>query len=184
MPLLDTLLPNASADVVGLFSSDLAQVFGDARPMKATVKETSKLMEHPIETGATITDHRVVQPIEIELELIATGANYRNIYQQIRQMFFDAKLLTVQTKTASYENMVIQEMPHEESGDMFDAVPIAVRLKEVLFVSAQYGTLPADKVRNPAMASTKQKGQQQGTAASAPQENKAKGQSVLYGVFN
>lgn len=181
MPLLDNIVPNASADVVGVFGPGLNQLFADARPIKATVSETSKVMEHPVEDGTVITDHRIVQPTSIELSMIVSGAFFRSVYQQIKQVFTDGRLLTVQTKTSSYTNMLIEEMPHTEDADLFDAVAVAIKLKEVKFVTAQYGTLPASKVRNPANASTTQKGQQQTTATDPA---KPRAQSLLYGVFH
>ena len=165
MPLIDLLLPNASADVVAVLDSGFNQVFGDAHPMKATVNETSKAMEHPVETGATITDHRIILPIEIELSLFLTSSNpaadYRSVYQQIKQLWQAATLLTVQTRTDSYSSMIITDMPHDEASDMFDAIMVAVKLKEVVFVSPQYGTLPPKAVANKKHSSTVKSGEKQ-----------------------
>lgn len=169
MALLDTLIPNASADIVAVFDENFSQVFENARPVKAMVKEYAKVMEHPIETGATITDHRVIQPIEIELSMILASDDYRSVYQQIRQLYLDATLLTVQTKTATYENMLISEMPHDEDPDQFDSVILALRMKEVDFVTATFGTLPASKVANPVNASTTQSGEKQSKAVTTRQ---------------
>ncbi len=32
-------------------------------------------MEHPVESGIIITDHRIILPVEIELSLILTSSN-------------------------------------------------------------------------------------------------------------
>ena len=166
MPLLNVKVPNASADVVAIFDENFNQVFENGRPIKAMVNEDSKVMEHPVETGATITDHSIILPVEIELSLILDSENYRNTYQQIKTLFKSRKLLTVQTKTDSYRNMLIQKIPHDEDPELFDVIAIAVSLKEVLFVTAQFGTLPASKVANKSNASTVQKGEQQAKTAS------------------
>lgn len=161
MPLLDTLIPSASSDVVAVFDQNFTQVFEKARPMKIRISEFAKVMEHPIETGATITDHRVIEPIEIEIDIIMTSADYRSVYQQIRQLYIDATLLTVQSRTANYSNMLISEIPHDEDPDVFDAVILTIKMKEVFFVTAQFGTLPPSAVANPVNASTQEQGNQQ-----------------------
>lgn len=159
MSLLNIRIPNSSADVVAVFDQDFNQVFSDARSMKADVKEHSKLMEHPVETGITITDHRIIKPIDISLYVIIGGDGLRDIYSEIKGYFINATLLTVQTRTGNYQNMLIEEIPHEETADMFDSVALLVRLKEVQFVQAQFGTLPAKQVAHPANASTVNRGQ-------------------------
>ena len=107
MPLIDALIPNASADVVAVFDQDFNQVFENARPIKAAVNEESKIMDHPLETGATISDHQIFLPIGIELSLILSRDDYRSVYQQIKQLFRTNSILTVQTRTDSYPNMLI-----------------------------------------------------------------------------
>lgn len=175
MPLTDLRLPNASADVVAVFDKNFNQVFVNARPIKAMISEQAKVMEHPIETGAVITDHRIIQPVEIELSLILIASDYRNVYQQIKQLYRAGEILTVQTRTDTYQNMLIQKLPHDEDPEMFDVVALALGLKEAQFVTAQFGTLPASKVRDATDASTTQKGQQ--TTKTDPNP------SILYNTF-
>lgn len=167
-------------DVVGVYDDTFRQLFEAARAIKASVKEDSKLMEHPVETGATITDFSIILPIEIELSLIASGVDaYRAVYGQIKQAFSGRNVLAVQTWTGLYRNMIIQSMPHEEDPALADAIAIALKLKEVVIVEAQYAALPARKVRNPANSSTVARGQQQPRTTS-----EARRGSILYGVFN
>jgi hypothetical protein len=167
-------------DVVGIYDENFTQLFETARAIKASVKEDSKLMEHPVETGATITDFSIVLPVEIELALIAPGVDaYRAVYGQIRRAFTSRTVLVVQTWTGLYQNMLIQSMPHEEEPALADAIAIALKLKEVQIVEAQYASLPARRVRNPANASTVNRGQQQPQQATS-----ARSASVLFGIFN
>lgn len=181
MALTDAQVPTASADIVAIFDQNFNQLFRLARPIKAAVKEDSKLMEHPLETGATITDHSILLPLEIELSLIATRGEYVDVYQRIKQSFRNRDLLVAQTKTGLYENMIIQSMPHEEDPEMFDSIAIAVTLREVLLVTAQFAKLPAKKVRNPSNSSTVDKGQQQPKTSSKTATGSG---SVLFGIFN
>ena len=140
--ILQTLISTYAQDVVGIYTQDFRQLFKEARPIKAIIKEEAKVMEHPVESGATITDHRVILPIEIEISLILRSFDYPDVYQSIRQSFLNATLLIVQTKVGVYSNQLISAMPHEENPDLYDTISIALKLKQVLFVTTQYGVVP------------------------------------------
>ena len=168
----------AAQDVVGVFDSNLRQIFVEARAVKAVVKEEAKVMEHPLEDGSSITDHKIILPIEIELSVVVQADDFKSVYDKIKQFYLGNELLEVQTKTGTYSSMVIQSMPHDETADMFDTVAIAMKLKEVKLVQPQFGALPPKKVANKNQASTVKKGEQQ------PQEQPAERKgSVLSRVF-
>jgi hypothetical protein len=169
--------PSTNAqDVVAVLAADFSQVFTEARAIKVTVNRSSKAMEHPLETGVTITDHRIILPVLADLSLVISSDDYKAVYQQISALFQRGELLTLQTRVGSTSNLLIEKMPHEESGDMLDGVTVALSLKEALFVAPQYSTLPAKKVARPKDADTTKRGQQQ------PTESTKKG-SVLSGWF-
>lgn len=173
MALTDPLFPSFSQDVVAVFDESFNQVFPGARPMKATVNERSKIMEHPVETGSTIADHHIFDPTEIELSFMLLSVNlledYRSVYQQIKQTYKASTILTIQTRTDSYANMVIYEMPHDESPELFDSILLACKLREVDFRDPQFGALPASQVQNKKQASTVERGEQQ-TTETEPQK--------------
>lgn len=150
-----SLLP-LTADAVAVFNSSLQQVFIHARPMRATVIERSQLLDHPIENGQLITDYSIVLPIEIHLPVIIEAQFYRDTYQQIRNLYATKELLTVQTNTSNYQNMVIAEMPHEERPDLYDALPLTIRFRQVQEVPNPTTFVPID----PASTDTQALGQQ------------------------
>lgn len=127
-------IPTAGQDVIAVYDQEFNQVFRLARPLKATVKETSKTMKSPIELGAETSDHSIILPNEIELSLLLTSPNYKNTYDQIKQFFLNRSLLIVQTRTDQYTNMLIESMPHEEDAEKYDAIIMAMTLIEVLIV--------------------------------------------------
>lgn len=174
---------SAAADVVGIFDSSFTQLFPTARPLRAQVKEQAKVMEHPVESGATITDHRVILPVEIEMTLMVRGAEYRDTYNAIKERYLKTETLVIQTKTGSYPDMIISGMPHEEATDVFDAVPLFLQLRQVIFVSAQFQSLPPRQVAKKADASTVKRGEQTGrtepTNGSGNQPS-----SILYGILH
>lgn len=179
-----------AVDVVGVFDSSFAQVFPQARPLKATVRPSAKLMDHPVESGGSITDHRVILPTEIELTLILSHAEFRDTYGQIEQRFLDTETLVVQTSMGSYPDMVIEAMPHDEVGGDVGMVAMNLKFREVILVTAQFQALPPAAVDQPATgekgkrnASTVKRGEQTGRTETAPTTGGQKKSSTLYDVF-
>lgn len=154
---INLLTGSLKIDVVGIFDgTSLQQVFTDARPVKAFVREQNKVMDYPVETGVTLSDHKVQLQKVIELSLVIPAAAYSSTYQQIAGAAMNATLLTVQTRAGVYPNMIIEAYPHEEDPAMYDAITMAIRFREVLFVApvsiaqpnAPVGYSPIDPVFN------------------------------------
>jgi hypothetical protein len=169
----DPGIATQSQDLVGVFDDSYSQLFADARPMRALVRESSKLMQHPLETGATVADHRVFLPIQIEIPLVLTPETYQDTFQQIRDAFQQLTVLSVQTKARTYDNMLIEEMPHDEEPEMYDTVTVGLKLLEAKFVQAQYAQLPASKVKKKSNSSTVKTGQKQGGTPTTGQSSAA-----------
>lgn len=164
MAIFNALIPSFSADVVAI-NGPAGQMFRDARPMKATVSETAKLMTHPLENGSSIVDHRIILPIAIQIQLILRSNTYRETYQQIRQAFRASVQMSIQTKTDTYPNMYLQAMPHEEDPSMFDTITILLEFVEAMFVQVQLQDLPPTAVSEPTDQSTLDRGEQGATDA-------------------
>jgi hypothetical protein len=154
-------------DTVAVYTQDFTQVFRDARAIKAVVKERAKVMEHPVESGAIITDHRIILPTEIDLSLILTPATYRETYDKINQYYLQGTLLIVQTRSGIYVNQLIHAMPHEEDPNLYNTITLALGLKEVQFVTAQFTTTP----RNTKNSNGVNRGVQQPTAPTGSQSS-------------
>lgn len=174
--ILDTLVPTYAYDQVAVFDQNFNQIFPEARAIKAVVKEQARVMQHPLESGAMTTDHRVILPIEIELSMILTSETYQDVYRQIKQFYLNATLLIVQTKSSSYNNMLISDMPHEENPDTYNILVLALSLKEVQFADTTYAYAP----KNPLNSSTVNRGTQQGTPALPAPISDSDAHKILY----
>lgn len=155
--ILETLLPTHAYDQVAVFNQDFEQVFPRGRAIKAIIKEEAKVMEHPLENGATIVDHRIILPVECELTMMLQAADYQDTYRQIKQLYLNAELLIVQTKSSVYYNQLISSMPHEENPDVYDALTLELGLKEAQFATTKFDYVPA----NPKQSSVVSRGNQQ-----------------------
>lgn len=137
-----SIFDSLSADTVAVYDSNYAQVFRKARPLKAEVSEDSKIFEHPLEDGTEIVDHRVVLPVEIELSLILSSFDYQDVYQEIKQIFIDADLLIVSTRSGTYENQIIESMPHVETSDVYSGLIMTLKTKQADFVTSETSIAP------------------------------------------
>lgn len=137
------IFPNASLDAVAVFNSAFQQVFANARPLRARVRPTSKLMDHTVEIGQINSDYKITNPIEIELPVVVSSLYYRDVYSQIIQLYNDSELLTVQTRASNYPNMVIAAPPHEEDPDKYDVITINLQLREIQLVTSDTNYAPA-----------------------------------------
>lgn len=177
-----------AVDVVGVFDENFKQMVPTARPMRALVNVASKLMEHPLESGATITDHRVKEPVLIDLDLLLTSEEYQSTYKSLREIYNKGTLLIVQTKSDTYANMMIEAMPHDEVTDIVDGLPLVLKLKEVIVVTTQFQALPPKSVppgtgkQGQRNTSTVKRGQQTGRTEPTNQ-NGQKESSILYDVL-
>jgi hypothetical protein len=163
------------ADVVAVYDNAFQQVFLASRPIKASIKRDVKDMTHPLETGAQVTDHRVINPVEIELSMILPGAEAKQVYQQIVQEFLKSTILIVQTRADVFKDQFIIAMPHEESADAIDAFMLSFKTKQVLFsTTASNSASSSSKTpRNPENTNTRSKGEISGETAKPAETKKA-----------
>ena len=157
------ILSTAAVDTVAVFGSGFTQLFPNARPLQDQVRENSRVMDHPLESGQLISDYKVILPIEIEMPMMVSSAYYLGTYQQIKAAYLSSELLTVLTRTGSYPNMIISEMPHQEDPERYNSITILLRFRQVQLVQPSVtGTSanPSYAPANPTQAPTQNTGQQ------------------------
>ncbi len=166
---VQNFLPSAKKDFVLILDDEYKVILREATVVDVRVKPNARNMEHPLENGSIITDHRILLPVEIDLTIILTNDNYADTYASILQYYLAGTLLVVQTKVSVYENMIMTEIPHSEVSEMLDAIPIVISFKQVQLVTAQYNISP----KKQANTNTVQKGTQQGSTANGDEVAKA-----------
>ena len=126
-------------DVIAVNSQHTGvQRFTGAHGMKLQIARPTKVMSHPVETGASQSDHRIILPVEAQLMVMLTGETYKNVYRQFENAFLAAELLVLQTRARTFANMIISAMPHEETPENMQSVQMLVTLTEVQFFKTQY----------------------------------------------
>jgi hypothetical protein len=158
-------------DVVGIFDQNFNQIRG-------SIKQDADFPKHPLETGATIQDHRIINPIEIELNVVFNAQTYVDDYATLETAYNGTSALNVQTRVRNYPNMFIKSLPHQEDADTFDTITMILTLTEVVVVQSQSQALP----KNASDGATVSRGAQQGATATAPAGNGTTG-SAAYDFF-
>lgn len=173
----DSRVNSASQDMVAILDAQSFEpIFTAASPMRVSVRESSRLTTFPVEDGTNRTDHRVINPVEIELPVLMAG-EYRDVFEALRTAFLNGTELVIQTKVRSYQAMMIAEMPHDEAPEQGDSVPVSIKMIEIKTIKPEFGTLPASKVANPNQSSTVDRGNQQTEGSNASTQRQA---SVLF----
>lgn len=137
-----------STEVIGIYNRNYQNLFNHAKVMNCSVKESSSLMQHPLEDGSTITDHIVKNSTEIEIILSINVFEYRSIYHDIAQSHLKGELFCINTKVGAFYNMIIESMPHEEPPEKYDIISMNLHFKEVRIVQIQYQTMTCFQVVN------------------------------------
>lgn len=154
MAIFDNLIYHTAVDTVAIFNEKREQLFVNARPMRAEVRPEIRLMDHPIETGSMITDHRILLPIEIQIAMVLDSSDYLDTYRALRQYWENSTLLIVQTKGGVYRNQVICAIPSLEDPDLYDTLQIAFSTRQIQFANSK----SINKPENPTNGDTVDRG--------------------------
>ena len=175
---IDQSVPNASIDTIAVFNG-FTQVFQNARPLRDEVMPRAKLMDHPLETGQIVSDYKITFPVEISIIFIIPIAYYRDTYQEMWGLWQQSTILTIQTRVASYGNMIISEQPHEETPEIFDAVKLMLKFRQVLIPAQTQTFQPADPTQDNIQAI----GQQTATSTVLPATPPASTEQAVHAQF-
>jgi len=163
-PGITALIPSFGEDVVAIFKKNAAdedvQILEDAHLMQASIGEDVSAFQHPLENGRIRVDHRIIQPVTIELRVILTdkasiiGAALResldfktaarDTYRDLRELFLAGTSLSVQTRANTYPNQLINSMPHDETPALFNGLIISLSMSELLIETSNKAFGPAE----------------------------------------
>lgn len=147
-------------EVYGIYDGDFSLRFTGMIVLKATVMKEAKMMEHPLEDGSSIADHRILLPVEIEVAALLPSGLYSSLYAELKQAFVGTELFHVHTRAGIYSRMAMAAMPHEENPEQADTLPVVLRFKETILAETQYQALPPRKVKHAGDTSTVKRAEQ------------------------
>ena len=172
------VLSNNTLDVIAIYTENFIPVLTGTKKMSLTVDNRSKLARQPVESGASIIDHKTILPVEIRLNLFFDSMRYRIDYPQIKQFYDNSDSLIIQTRSGIYKNMYIESLPHNESPGRYDTLMMSLSMVEVNFIVPEFEEVPQD----PKNTATKDAGSVQASEAMLPEEDQGSSFTQLTGV--
>jgi hypothetical protein len=155
--ILDTYINIVPSDMIGSISVD------------ATLEEIGtdylQITEHPVEAGASITDHAYYRPAELVMHCGWSNATYKSIlgvsgnqafaggslnnddyvssiYSQLLNLQQSLQPFTVFTTIRQYSNMVITSLALTRDKTNSQALMVTVNMRQIIIVNTQSSTLP------------------------------------------
>lgn len=144
---------------------------GDLSIIDMAISEGAQVMTHPLEDGTTRADHQIILPVEITANIALKSGVYKDLYTMLQDAQKNVDLFMIQTKTATYTDMMIVNYPHIENAKQTNMITVKVAFKELQLADPVKFT--AATVANPSNANTVASGAQQGASGSSA------GQSML-----
>lgn len=141
---------------IAIYGQGGGEILSNASIISCSVNDSSKLMEHPIESGAVIADYKVFNPVTATLVVALTEGGYASEYAEIFSSYKNCEFITLQTKTNVYSNMQVLSIPHEATFKNVSRPTITINLKQALVVEAAF--TQGSNLKNPANTNTKDRG--------------------------
>lgn len=99
--------------------------------------------QHPVQSGASVSDHAYREPDEVRLEIGMSDAavfagdtsHSVNAYTQLRAIMEQREPITLITRLRTYQNMVITSMTVPDDYTTMNALKASIALQEVRIVS-------------------------------------------------
>lgn len=98
----------------------------------AEINETCKLAEHPLENGKVSADNKITMPTEITVRIALPAAQYKDIWDKIKDLKKKNIMIWVQTKNDIYKNMQIVALPFSLNVNNVSRITFSLKLREVL----------------------------------------------------
>jgi hypothetical protein len=139
-----------------------------------------RITEHPVEVGASITDHAYKMPATVRIRAgwspagnnviaqtpPADRAYLKSIYDLLRGLQTNRVLVWLVTGKRVYANMLLQQLGLTNDRDTENVLVVVATFQELIFASTQVVTVPpASSQQTPSVT---QPPQEQGTVAALP----------------
>jgi len=114
--------------------------------IEETARDTLFITQHPVEKGASISDHAFSMPVEIEMvcgwsnsSVGFYGYTYL-VYQEMLALQRTREPFTVYTPGRSYRDMLIKSIEKTTNEEVADSLIVRVGLQQVIIVETQVST--------------------------------------------
>lgn len=135
--------------------------------MREVGRDELVITDHPVETGAAISDHAFIRPVEIEMVLgwSDSSAGYvgycREVYESLLSLQKKREPFSLSTGKRNYQNMLIGSLGVQTDEKSENILMVTARFREVIIVSTQMTSPKSAQASPEKTGSTTDRGQQQ-----------------------
>lgn len=142
--------------------------------------DDAQTMDHPIESGALVTDHIIYNPNEITLRcwMPTMPFLYDRALREIKNLYKQSREVTIKIRSDVFEPVIMVGKPVRVNADSLDHVVYELSFKQILKAVSQYVPMPASQVKHKQDASTVSSGEKQ------PQKSTTVLDSFFTGIAN
>lgn len=170
---------------MSLFNTALASFLPQRAigPFRATVTveetgvDTLEITQHPVQQGASITDHAYNLPATVSLSVLfsADTAPLAETYLKLRLLQSSRVPFTLVTGKRTYRNMLIKSLAQTNDATTENVLSIRMDLQEVFITALQVVSVPerSQQADPGTTGATENAGQQSAQEASAPRSRSA-----------
>lgn len=132
-----------------------------------------EITSHPVQQGASISDHKYKKPIALKMDLMFSGDNQADLstkYQALLTLQDDDSVFTVTTLKRIYNNMQIKSLSVTTDKTTENILKVSAEFEQVIIVSVQtVDSFPPKAVHKKPKktGASKQTGQKSGQDASS-----------------
>lgn len=123
-----------------------------------SVEDSAQLFEHPIESGAVITDHMIFNPKRVSISALIS-LDDRTTPEELMNFYLNGTGLTIRAENQIIQNAVIESKPFKLDAEHFNKTLYTISFKEAQEVIPTYVGLP--KSRNKSNSSRVNSGTKQ-----------------------
>jgi hypothetical protein len=151
----------------------------DTFQAKVTIEEICnddlEITEHPIEQGASITDHAFVKPATVSMQVIFTElqAPLAETYANFLALQASREPFTVVTGKRTYNNMLIKSLTEINDAQTENILSLRLRLQEIFIVDLETVSVskPSQQASPAVTQATQDAGQKSAQVVDKPTES-------------
>lgn len=172
MPVLSTILSytNIVLTVTSLNSGlkKFAAFDGSREVLKGfmmpdfSVDISANMFEHPLESGAVVADHRILNPKKISVTAYISLDDITTL-KELNYYYLTSTPLKIRAENYVINNAYIENQPFKVSGSCIDKTQYTITFKEAEEISPVY--IGMSKARNKSNSSRVNSGQKQGATS-------------------
>jgi len=116
-----------------------------------TIEESAtdelEITQHPVQQGATITDHAFLKPASVNIKIMFNNADapLAETYSKLRQLQASREPFDVVTGKRAYKNMLIKSLGQTNDAQTENVLSISLELLEIIITRVETTTVPPRK---------------------------------------